>query len=80
VALAGLVPPELWTLLLGLGLPLLLMALFTVAPLALPVVAVLWLARGFASAHDGRPRHLPPAPLGAARPASRGSRAGASAG
>jgi len=45
VAAAALLPPELWATLLGLGLPLLFMALFTVAPLAIPVLAVLWFVR-----------------------------------
>jgi len=45
VALAALVPPEAWAMLVGFALPLLMMALFTVAPLAIPVLAVLWFMR-----------------------------------
>jgi uncharacterized membrane protein len=45
VAVASVMPPEVWAMLLGLGLPLLMMLLFTVAPLALPVLAFLWIAR-----------------------------------
>jgi hypothetical protein len=40
-AIATVVPPELW----AIGLPLLMMALFTVAPVAVPFLAVLWLVR-----------------------------------
>jgi Domain of unknown function (DUF1707) len=47
VALAVLVPPDLWTAFLALGVPLVMMLLVTVAPLALPILALLWLARGF---------------------------------
>ena len=54
VALALVMPPELWALLLGLGLPMLFMVLFAVAPLALPVIAFLWLARG--SVHQLEPQ------------------------
>src|SRR4051794_5849295 len=56
--IVALMPPEMWTALLGLGLPMLLMALFTFAPVALPVLLVLWLARSVA----GPPRRgeLPP--------------------
>jgi uncharacterized membrane protein len=56
VAAASVVPPDVWAMLLGLGLPLLMMLLFTVAPIALPVLALLWLARAFGG--PGR-RELP---------------------
>jgi uncharacterized membrane protein len=58
VALAGAMPPELWTMLLGLGLPLIMMLLFTVAPLAVPVLAFLWLARALGGS-GGQRRSLP---------------------
>jgi hypothetical protein len=51
------VPPEAWATLLALGLPLLMMALFTIAPLAVPVLAVLWIARGLAGG-GAPPRRL----------------------
>jgi Domain of unknown function (DUF1707) len=51
VALASVVPPELWTAFLGLGLPLVMMLAVTVAPIALPILALMWLARGL-----GEPR------------------------
>jgi hypothetical protein len=44
-AVATVMPPELLAALMGLGLPLLLMALFTIAPVALPILALLWFAR-----------------------------------
>ena len=62
LALLTQLPPELWTLLVGLGLPLVMMLLFTVAPLALPVLAFMWLARGLGA--DVRPRQLPRAHRG----------------
>jgi hypothetical protein len=54
VAVASLLPPELWAMLV----PLVLMLLFTVAPLAVPVLAVLWLVRGL-GASPGRPGAAP---------------------
>ena len=62
VAMASVVPPELWAALLTIGSPLLLMALFAFGPIALPVLAFLWLARGPGEPHPphhGR-RHLGP--------------------
>jgi hypothetical protein len=56
VALASVLPPELWAMLL----PLVLMGLFTVAPVALPVLVVLWLARGLGRPHELRRGPLPP--------------------
>jgi uncharacterized protein DUF1707 len=47
VAVASVVPPELWTGFLALGLPLIVMLAVTVAPIALPILALMWLARGF---------------------------------
>jgi hypothetical protein len=58
IVLMSVVPPEAWATLLALGLPLLMMLLFTVAPLAVPVLAFFWLARGFGG--GTRPRELPP--------------------
>jgi uncharacterized membrane protein len=45
VAAASVVPPEAWGMLLGLVLPLVMMLLFTVAPLAIPVLVFVWIAR-----------------------------------
>jgi len=61
VAIASVMPPELWAMLLGLGLPILLMALLTFAPVAIPVLLVLWFARALGRPYDdGRRGHLPP--------------------
>src|SRR5829696_78977 len=66
IALATVVPPEAWALLLGLALPVLMMLLFTVAPLALPLLAFAWLAPGLGGGRSGlwqldeRPRHRIP--------------------
>jgi len=57
VALATVLPPEAWALLLGLVLPVLMMLLFSVAPLALPLIAFAWLARGLGGGMQ--PRQLP---------------------
>jgi hypothetical protein len=58
--IAAVIPPELWTALLGLGLPLLLMVLFTLAPVLLPVVAVLWLVHAATRDDRDAPRRLGP--------------------
>jgi uncharacterized membrane protein len=58
VAIASVMPPEVWAMLLGLGLPLVMMLLFTVAPLALPVLAFLWLARALGGGGHVQSRRL----------------------
>jgi hypothetical protein len=45
VAVAAVLPPDAWAMLLAVGLPLLMMLVFTVAPIALPVLALVWMAR-----------------------------------
>ena len=69
VAVAAAVPVEVWAQLLALGLPLLMVLLFTVAPFALPVLGFLWLARAMSG-----PRSHVRAPY--ARPALPPHRAG----
>jgi uncharacterized protein DUF1707 len=49
VAVASLLPPEVWAMLL----PLVVMLLFTVAPLAIPVLAVLWFMRSLGRPYRG---------------------------
>jgi uncharacterized membrane protein len=44
LATAGAVPPDAWAMLLGLVVPLILMLLFTVAPVAVPLLAFAWIA------------------------------------
>ncbi len=44
VVAAGL-PADVWAPLVALGLPIILMLLFTLAPLAVPVLGFLWIAR-----------------------------------
>ena len=63
VALASLVPAELWAPLVALVLPFALLALFSILPFALPVLAVIWLIRGLSrptgwwlASADGRAR------------------------
>jgi Domain of unknown function (DUF1707) len=45
IAAASIVPPDVWAMLVGVGLPLLTMLLFTVAPIAIPLLAFAWIAR-----------------------------------
>jgi hypothetical protein len=56
VAAASVVPPDVWAMLLGVVLPLLMMLLFTVAPIAVPVLAFVWIARAL----SGPPRRQLP--------------------
>jgi hypothetical protein len=49
IAAASIVPPDVWAMLAGVALPLLMMVLFTVAPIAVPVLAFLWIAHALAS-------------------------------
>jgi hypothetical protein len=53
VAAASVVPPDVWAMLLGIGLPLLMMLLFTVAPIAIPVLAFVWIARALSGPAHG---------------------------
>ena len=58
--IVALMPPELWTALLGFGLPLLLMVLFTFAPVLLPVLVVLCLVHAATRpSATGRRRAMP---------------------
>jgi hypothetical protein len=59
VVIADVLPPELVTMLVALGLPMVMMLLFTLAPLALPVLGFLWLAR-MLSGPSHVQRTLPP--------------------
>jgi Domain of unknown function (DUF1707) len=59
VLVADALPEELVTMLVALGLPLFVMLLFTLAPLALPVLGFLWLARVLSGPRHRR-RALPP--------------------
>ena len=64
VALASLVPAELWAPLVALVFPFVLIALFSILPFALPVLAVIWMIRslsgpsewGLSSGVDRAPR------------------------
>jgi hypothetical protein len=51
-------------MLLGLGLPLAMMLLFAVAPLALPVLAFLWIGRALGGPGHAQPRRLSRGPVG----------------
>jgi apolipoprotein N-acyltransferase len=58
VVAAGL-PADVWAPLLTLGLPVLLMLLFTLAPLALPILGFVWVARIMAGPRRVEHRALP---------------------
>ncbi|MDQ4049920.1 MAG: DUF1707 domain-containing protein [Actinomycetota bacterium] len=57
LAIASAIPAELWAMLLFFGLPIVMMGLFVLLPVALPVLAMAWLARSLGAA-EGRPRQL----------------------
>ena len=57
--LAAAIPSELWALLLFFGLPLAMMGLFVLLPVALPVLAMAWLSRSLTGGSGDRaPRQL----------------------
>lgn len=58
LVIASAIPPELWALLLFFGLPLLMMGLFVLLPVALPVLAMAWLSRSLGAGPDRRTRQL----------------------
>jgi Domain of unknown function (DUF1707) len=64
VAAAALVPPDVWAMLIGLALPLLVMLLFSVGPIALPIIAFVLIARALGG---GSRRALPPGRWGSER-------------
>ncbi len=67
--LSMLAPPEVWATLLMLFVPLAALGLFTILPFALPVVALLFLARAGSRRpawHQGHSRHTLLSPAGAA--------------
>jgi len=56
VVIAAAVPAEVWAPLILLGLPMAAMLLFTILPVAVPVLAVAWIVRGLArDVHDPSP-------------------------
>ena len=58
VAIASVIPPELWAMLIFFGLPILMMGLFVILPVALPVLAMAWLSRSLGARQEGPPRRL----------------------
>jgi hypothetical protein len=64
LAAASAVPPDAWAMLLGLVVPLILMLLFTVAPVAVPLLAFAWIAHALTRP---APRQLPRGGGGGAR-------------
>ncbi len=56
---AAAIPSELWALLLFFGLPLAMMGLFVLLPVALPVLAMAWISRSLGGGSgDPAPRRL----------------------
>ena len=58
LVVAAAIPPELWAMLLFFGLPILMVGLFVLLPVALPVLAVAWLSRSLGRAHGAQRRQL----------------------
>lgn len=58
LVVAAAIPSELWAMLLFFGLPLALMGLFVLLPVALPVLLMAWLARLSGARPDGPSRQL----------------------
>lgn len=58
LAIASAIPPELWAMLLFFGLPIAMMGLFAVLPVALPVLAMALLFRSLGAGRDAPPRRL----------------------
>jgi hypothetical protein len=56
IALATAVPPDVWAMLVGVALPLLMMLLFTIGPIALPILAIVLIGRALTG---GSRRALP---------------------
>jgi hypothetical protein len=53
IAALTVIPPDAWATLIALGLPLLVMLLFTVGPIAVPVLLFVWLARSLSGGSRG---------------------------
>ena len=64
IAVLAMVPGEAWAPLIALALPLVMMLVFAVAPLAVPVLAFVWLARTLGGPRHRRPPQLPPHGMG----------------
>lgn len=58
LVVASAIPPELWAMLLFFGLPILMMGLFLLLPVALPVLLMALLSRSLGGGHDTQPRQL----------------------
>ncbi|HEV2770487.1 MAG TPA: DUF1707 domain-containing protein [Solirubrobacteraceae bacterium] len=67
LVIASVIPAELWAMLLLLALPLAMMLLFGLLPLALPVLAMAWLARSLGAGPPSRQLGGGSAPRGRAR-------------
>lgn len=64
--LAAAIPDEAWAMLVLLGIPVLMVIVFTIAPIALPVLGVVWLVRTLN--RPRQPRMLPSSPYRPERP------------
>ncbi len=58
LVIASAIPPELWAMLLFFGLPILMIGVFVLLPVALPVLAMAWLSRSLGAGRDVPPRQL----------------------
>ena len=64
VAIAAAVPPETWLVMLVVFVPVMLLACILVAPIAVPLLVLAWLAHVISRATRPRPRHHPPHRVG----------------
>jgi uncharacterized protein DUF1707 len=53
IAALAVIPPDAWATLIALGLPLVVMLLFTVGPIAVPLLLFAWLARALSGGSGG---------------------------
>jgi hypothetical protein len=64
VVIVAAVPPETWLVMLVVFMPLMVLACILVAPIAVPLLLLAWVAHVISRATRPRPRHHPPHRVG----------------
>jgi hypothetical protein len=64
VVIVASVPPETWLVMLVVFVPLMVLACLLVAPIAVPLLVLAWIAHVISRATRPRPRHHPPHRVG----------------
>jgi hypothetical protein len=64
VVIVASVPPETWLVMLVVFVPLMVLACILVAPIAVPLLLLAWIAHAISRATRPRPRHHPPHRVG----------------